>query len=138
MPQGCDDSLSEASINQWLLNEYSPTAPILNPALVFSVSKACDTFTPPSTPQRICAPAATEDTNKNNVIMSLFIGLNVLVYDREAPSVVVSDTAKLLYIQEPTKKYSLKQPINPKCKLLIINAVIFHKSNTSLSGDKMH
>jgi hypothetical protein len=70
--------------------------------------------------------------------MSLFIGLNVLVYDREAPSVVVSDTAKLLYIQEPTKKYSLKQPINPKCKLLIINAVIFHKSNTSLSGDKMH
>ena len=28
--------------------------------------------------------------------MSLFIGLNVLVYDREAPSVVVSDTAKLL------------------------------------------
>ncbi len=43
----------------------------------------------------------------------------------EAPSVVVSDTAKLLYIQKNTKKDSLKQPINPKHKLLIINAVVF-------------
>lgn len=55
----------------------------------------------------------------------------------EAPSVVVSDTAKLLYIQKTTKKYSLKQPINPKHKLLIINAVVFRQSNTSLSGGTM-